>query len=118
MRFGRSARAAGSFLRVATGAAGGVSENSGAGNGIENQPDKQTAQPNSVPAFNSPNSMHTAVPKGPSDVKISSVSIAELPMLLFERKKLLRDLINKTENRLAVFSGKNPGIFTACGQAG
>jgi len=97
------------FLRVAAGAveaAGGNENSGGVGNGSENQPDKYTAQPNSVPAFNSPNSMHTTVPTSASDVEKSSAPIVEPPMLLFERKKLLRDLINKTKNRLARFRGK------------
>lgn len=50
-------------------------------------------------------------------VKKSSAPIVEPPMLLFERKKLLRDLINKSENRLAGYRGENPGIFTAFGRA-
>jgi len=48
---------------------------------------------------------------GAVGLKKSSAPIAEPPMLLFERKKLLRDLINKSENRLAGFSEKNPGNF-------
>lgn len=98
------------FLRVATGAAGGVTEGSGVGNGNDNEPDKYAAQPNSA-AVSLPNPVRTAAPTGASDVKKYSAPLAEPPMLLHERKKLLRDLINKTENRLAGFSGKKPGNF-------
>ena len=100
------------FLRVAAGAAGGVSENSGVGNDNENQPDKHRAQSNAAAAADvgsiQPSSTRAV---GAVGVKKSSAPIAEPPMLLFERKKLLRDLINKTENRLAGFSGKKPGNF-------